>query len=197
MRIRFAVTIFIVSLRLSVSETDAEPRPLRIKRESGANPEQSRCCDVHVRRVRIRFRQNCATAAPPAGRRRNRNESEDLPTTKDCNLRRTGSIRLCRERLIAPESRCRIPSHRIRFGRSYPIPHTGRSPTKREIHLTFNYYCNENNNRGCCIPCTGNEEDRRFHGNGIRHVRFFRNDGQRKLRLRKRKLGLIDGRTRI
>lgn len=48
---------------MSVPDTGAWLCPLRMKRESGANPGQSRCCDVHIPPCAERFRQDHATAA--------------------------------------------------------------------------------------------------------------------------------------
>lgn len=62
-RIRTVVSIFVVPLRMSVSDTAAIMRRRRIKRESGENPGQSRCCDVRLRRVRNTISTIYATAA--------------------------------------------------------------------------------------------------------------------------------------
>ena len=180
---------------MSVSDTAAELRRRRIKWESGENPGQSRCCDVRLRRVRIRFRQH--TPLPPCAVGK-ASEPERVRRPAD-----DGRLRPAKDRinLTLPRPPYRdepVPRRVIPNPFRIVIPSRSRSRSPAECENTLKHktiYCNENDNHGCCISCTGNQRTSRLSGTRIRHVGILRLDGQRELRLRKRKLGLNYGRA--
>lgn len=162
----------------SVSDTGANIRPLRIKWESGANPEQSRCCDVRSAECGTRFRPY-------------------MPLTPMCGREGVGtgtSQKTCRRRKIATcEGQDKSDTaattvsvltdaalHRTEPVSVGHIPPVRAAALRRstKIHLTFNYYRNENYNQRCSIQCTDSQRTCRFSGTGIRHIGILRFDRQ-------------------